>query len=337
MQWRQAAERDADAWNECVFASPSSSFLQTWEWGEIQKKLGVNPQRFVVESDGVFQAVFLILARPLPLGRSWLYIPRGPIVRDDALSVWTQIEKGIEEIVKKERPLFVRLDPALTDIPDVFAAKRWRKAEREVQPRHTLLLDLTPGEDDLLAALASKTRYNVRLSQRKGVTIRFSSEVNDVDTFLQLAQDVHSRSGFSFHPDEYYRGIMEVLGPQGLAELAIAEYEGVAVAAHLMVYAGPVATYAHGASSSQHRNLMAPTRLYWETILRAKSRGCTTYDFFGVAPKDAASDHPWSGITRIKQGFSGTYTEYIGAYDFAPDTMIYNAFHIARRIARKMR
>ncbi|MEX0649640.1 MAG: peptidoglycan bridge formation glycyltransferase FemA/FemB family protein [Candidatus Andersenbacteria bacterium] len=337
MQWRQAVEGEVDAWNECVFASSHSSFLQTWQWGEVQKKLGANPQRFVVEDKDKIQAVALILNRPLPLGRRWLYIPRGPIVRDDALPVWPQIEAIVQDVAQEAGALFVRLDPILTSVPDIFSTKHWRKADREVQPKQTLLLDLSPSEEELLAALHSKTRYNVRLSKRKRVTVRFSSDASDVNVFLQLARDVQNRTAFSYHPDEYYRAIIEALGPQDLAEIAIAEYNGQAIAAHLMIYAGPVATYAHGASGDTHRDLMAPARLYWETILRAKNRGCKTYDFFGVAPKDADSKHSWSGITRIKQGFNGTYAEYIGAYDFVPESMLYNAFHIARNIARKIR
>ncbi len=349
MNIREATDRDATAWDAFVLTSSTGSFLQTWEWGGVQKKLGVTFWRFIVEGDDGFEAVALVLRRDLPMGRSWLYVPRLGI-KGDAFHV---LQERLTKLGEQEKAVFIRIDPAWEQLPH-FAqtssrlrsagkASRggfsFRKSEREVQPQHTLLLDLSLSEEDLLAQMKSKTRYNIRLAERKGVKVRFSQDATDVDAFLELSRGVSGRSGFSYHPDEYYRAILSELSNSSSvsAELAIAEFEGQPLAVHLMVYAGDVATYAHGASSSEHRALMAPQYLYWQTIRRAKEKGAKTYDFFGVAPPDANSDHPWAGVTRVKEGFGGSRVSYIGAYDLVLDEPMYSVFNALRRVRSFLR
>ncbi|MGH7926721.1 MAG: lipid II:glycine glycyltransferase FemX, partial [Candidatus Binatia bacterium] len=287
-------------------------------------------------------AVALVIRRELPLARSWLYVPHGPIASMDS-QPWKRIQEKLTEIAAAENAVFVRVDPPWSEatagksLVAALTAQRWRKSQREVQPRHTLLLDVQSSQEELLAHMHAKARYNIRLAARKGVTVRFSSAVEDIGIFLALTRHVKGRSGFHFHPDDYYRAIMKVLGPARMAELAIAEHEGDALAVHLMIYAGPVATYAHGASSQEKKQFMAPASLYWETIKRAKQLGCTSYDFFGVAPLDVPSDHPWAGITRIKQSFGGQRISYIGAYDLVLNESFYTVFNALRRVRHLLR
>ncbi|MBI1833383.1 MAG: peptidoglycan bridge formation glycyltransferase FemA/FemB family protein [Candidatus Andersenbacteria bacterium] len=338
MNIRLAQEHDKEKWNQFVFRVPTGSVLQSWQWGQMQELLGTSHWRYVMEDGGTIVGVFLAIQRELPLGRSWLYVPRGPVMQAYEERNWPAVQDVLTELAKKEKAIFVRIDPFLEESQKPFFLKNtsekslWRKSEREVQPRHTLILSLQPTEEELLAQMHSKTRYNIRLAQRKEVQIRFSTSLNDIDLFLQLAQEVTKRTGFHYHPDNYYRAMLSVLVPDGMFEVAIAEYKEQPVAVHLMSYAGKTATYIHGASSHAHRSTMAPQLLYWETIRRAKSKGMELYDFFGVAPQDASADHPWSGITRVKQGFGGTYESYIGAYDFIVSDNMYELFNTTRRV-----
>jgi len=330
MSIRLASGRDEGAWDRFVAASPHGSFLQSWKWGNVQQAVGSKYWRLILEEDGQIISTALIVRRDLPLGRSWLYVPRGPIFSQpeeghDYLAHW---QKYMADLSAQQGALFFRIDPALTRM---HLPHGWQKAEREVQPRHTLLVDLTLSEEDLLKRLRPKIRYNIRLAQRKQVQVRFSTDSRDLESFLELSRTVTARSSFRYHPDTYYRAILSELGPSGMAEIAVAEHGGDVLAAHLMIYFGQVATYAHGASSSLKREYMAPTKLYWETILRAKQKGCASYDFFGVAPPDAGADHPWSGVSRLKLGFGGERQDYIGAYDFIFDQNLYQLFNIARR------
>ncbi len=346
MPLRPATPNDKQAWNNFVLSLPYSSFLQSWQWGEVQDLLGRTHWRWLIEDNRKLTGTALVIRRDLPFGRSWLYVPRGPMVDwSQTLPAWPDFRAKLVELAEEEQAIFVRIDPAISEREQSPAARArreamgdaFRKAEREVQPRHTLILDVTISEQELLAAMHAKTRYNVRLAERKGVHVRFTQAKEDVEIFLQLAREVQSRSGFHYHPDEYYRAIMETLGAEGMSELAIAEYAGEPVAAHMMVYAGGVASYIHGASSFAHRQVMAPAYLYWQTILRAKEKGCTKYDFFGIAPADAPAGHPWAGVTRIKSGFGGKREDYIGAYDLVLDAGLYHFFSIARRAKSLLR
>lgn len=345
MRASEVVPAEAARWNAFVALSPARSFLQTWQWGDVQQRIGARSWRVVVEDGTKLVAVALVIERQLQLGYSWLYIPRGPIFLEgltegEKQAAWQALEEKLQSLAGECGAFFVRIDPT----QDSFARKVWRKASREVQPRNSLLLNLASSPEDLLSHLHPKTRYNIRTAQRKGVTIRFSQDPKDVEKFLHASRSVTRRTGFAYHPDSYYHAIMEVLGQVGLpagqagmAELAIAEVAGQGVAAHLMIYADGIATYAHGASVYEKRSYMAPVLLYWETILRAKEKGLATYDFFGIAPEDADENHPWAGITRIKTGFGGKRVAYCGAYDFVLNEGLYAGFVMMRGVARTIR
>lgn len=332
MQVSEAILSEAARWDAFVAASPFRSFMQTWNWGELQQELHVPHYRLVVEDKGKIVAVALVIERSLRLGYSWLYVPRGPIFveglsTEDMNAAWEVLEEKFQSLANEHGSFFVRVDP----LWDTFSRHGWQKSSREVQPQHSLLLDVAVSEEELLAKMHPKTRYNIRVAERKGVTVRFSSDVQDVHTFLATSRSVTDRTGFSYHPDEYYCGIMEALGKNKRAELAIAEVDGKTVAVHLMVYADGIATYAHGASLNEYRSYMAPAFLYWKTILRAKEKGMQLYDFFGVAPENAPEDHPWSGITRMKLGFGGERVSYAGAYDLVFNEALYTMFNVTRK------
>jgi len=207
----------------------------------------------------------------------------------------------------------------------------WQKADHDVQPAHTLVMDLDKGEEELLAEMRPKTRYNIKLAERRGVRVRFSADERDMETFLKLAQDVAVRSPFRYHLPEHYRAMLKVLAPAGMLTLAVAEYGGRSLVVHILVKFGDTVAYVHGASGSGERNVMAPHLLIWESIKRAKRQGAAIFDFFGAAPPGAGVDHPWAGITRFKEGFGGRRESYAGAYDYVLQPGMYTALNLARR------
>lgn len=332
MHVSEAVRSEQARWDAFVAQSPCKSFMQTWGWGQLQQAMHVPYFRLIVEDAGKIVAIALVVERSLKMGYCWLYIPRGPIFLErlsleEKEKVWVALEEKLKNLADERNAFFVRIDPLVSE----FARSNWRKSSREVQPQHTLVVDLSASEEELLAAMHPKTRYNIKVAQRQNVQVRFSSSVEDVRAFLSASESVTGRTGFSYHPDEYYRGIMEVLGSAGMAELAIAEIDGQVAAVHLMIYADGIATYTHGASKNEFRSAMAPALLYWKTILRAKEKGMVHYDFFGVAPENAPEDHPWSGITRMKIGFGGKRVSYAGAYDFVVNEALYTMFNMTRK------
>lgn len=332
-----------DQWNQFVLASPHHTFLHSWEWGQLQQKLGVSYWRLVLGESEHVQAVALVVKRPLPWGRSWLYLPRGPVFATGLTSqlkekVWQQLQQRLRQLARQEHALFIRLDPAWpVGTTSELAARGWVKAEREVQPKDTIMIDLHTSEEELLQGMHHKTRYNIRVAQKHGVTARFTLDAAATETFLTLSRDVPGRSAFHYHPDAYYQAMRAAFSAAGNFAVAVAEQQGLPLAAHILVTFGDTTTYAHGASGAGHRQLMAPHLLQWESIRRAKQAGLSHYDFFGVAPPDAAATHPWAGITRFKAGFGGRREAYVGTYDCVLDRLGYAGFTLTRRVRKLWR
>lgn len=315
----------------------------------MQEKLGIPYWRLVETDERGVQGVALAVKRQLPWGKSWIYVPRGSVGQNLEFRIEnSELSRDIIELAKEERSVFIRIEP------NAAPGKNWQKAANDVQPRHTLVLDLKKSEEELLGEMHQKTRYNIRLAGKKGVTIRFSTDAADIDHFLKLSSDVHERSAFHYHPEAYYRAMHSALSspfapdgatedkPAARLEIGIAEHQGDVLAVHLLVYFGDTATYVHGASSSAKRDLMAPHLLQWESIRRAKEKGLAIYDFFGVAPeavsppagggdRGGGSTHPWDGITRFKEGFGGRRVSYLGAYDYVLDPLWYWTYSTGRR------
>lgn len=339
MNVRLATNQDKQKWNNFVKNSLLSSFMQSWEWGEMQLAFGLPVWRLVVEEAGGLLGVALVVERNVLFGRCWLYVPQGPLYGGEP-RVWRLLNDKMRELGAGKKAIFVRCDPVIegTNGNDVLLIQSgWHKSEREVQPRHTLMIDLGLSKEKLLGQMHHKTRYNIRLAQRKGVTVRFSKEASDIDHFLKLTREVESRRLFRYHPAKYYRTMQEVLGSTGLLETAVAEKDGTVLAVHILVKYGERMTYAHGASRGDKRELMGPNLLQWESIRRAKEQGYKAYDLFGVAADGFDSDHPWAGITRFKLGFGGKRIDYIGAYDLVLDKTFYAIYNMARRMRGALR
>jgi len=170
-----ATELERKQWDQFVLASPHASFLQSWAWGEMQRELTVPYWRLSVERRGGVAAVALVYERALLAGYGWLYIPRGPVLAADSktLAGWPNLKEQLVELAVRQRSVFVRLEPSVHWPNAEDLGESWRKAGHDVQPCHTLIVDLTKSEDDLLQAMHPKTRYNIRLAQRRGGTSSF--------------------------------------------------------------------------------------------------------------------------------------------------------------------
>lgn len=306
---REATEADRQRWNEFVVAQDGGSFLQSWEWGELQKELHVSFWRLVAEEDEGVAGVALVIKRELPMGRSWLYMPGGLVGK---------FEERLKELARTEQAIFLRVDPRLAYFN---FGEGWQKAKREVQPKETLVIDLSKTEEQLLAEMHQKTRYNIRLAARHGVTVSFSQEEKDLEDFLHLAREVSTRSPFRYHAPEYYRAMRVALG--NMFTIVVAELNNQSLAAHLLISFGDTLTYVHGASSRSMREMMAPYLLQWESVKWAKAAGKRWYDFYGVGAQ-------WPGVTRFKEGFGGERQLYVGAHDYPLSPVwcfLYNQWH----------
>jgi lipid II:glycine glycyltransferase (peptidoglycan interpeptide bridge formation enzyme) len=321
----------AQVWDRALLALPNPHILQSWAWGEFKSRHGWSAARLLFEEEGRTVAAASILERKLPgPPLSILYVPKGPALdwSDAALAAGVLAE--VERLARRRRALFVKVDPDIyyPDAPgqagsrpacapetaSLLAARGWRFSGEQIQFRNTLLLDLTRSEDDLLAAMKQKTRYNVRLAVRRGVTVRPGSSA-DLELFYRLYAETARRDGFIIRPPDYYRDAWGRFLDEGLAHLLLAEAEGEVVAGLILFVFGPAAWYMYGASSDRHRELMPNYLLQWEAIRLARSFGCRLYDLWGAPERMDESDPMW-GVVRFKLGLGGELAQGLGAWDY---------------------
>jgi len=211
-------------------------------------------------------------------------------------------------------------------------------APSTVQPQEIFVLDITPSEDVLLSRMKSKTRYNIRLAQKKGIKIFSTREEKYQQAFFDLVVATSERKEINPHPRSYYEKFFQSFDSE-MCQLFVAEYEGEVLAANIMIFFEGRAIYLHGGSSDRHREMMAPFLLQWEQIRFAKDHGCTEYDFGGVHMKDenaVSQHHDWDGITRFKQGFSPETIAitYPGTFDIILDSRVYFLYKVLRAIKK---
>jgi len=318
-------------WDAFLTRYPQAHLLQTGEWGDLKIPFGWSPERIQTGDTGA-----QILFRRLPLGFSIAYIPKGPLGKD-----WQILWPEIDQLCQRRRAIFLKVEP-----------DAWMEQEAEyqdqfkgffpaatIQPRRTIVVDLSGSEDELLARMKQKTRYNIRLAQKKDVTVR---ESNDLDEFQRLMRTTGVRDDFGVHSIEYYQRAYQLFSANGKAALLQAEFDGKALAALMVFAAGGRAWYLYGASSDEERNRMPAYLLQWEAMRWAVAKGCRSYDLWGVPDEDEEqlesqfeerSDNLW-GVYRFKRGFGGSLMRSATAWDKVYQPILYRAY---QRFSRQIR
>jgi lipid II:glycine glycyltransferase (peptidoglycan interpeptide bridge formation enzyme) len=321
-----------DWWDETAkqVNSPEASLQSSW-WAELKGDFGWSVRRMAVTDKNKPLLMAQILERGLPAGQRFWYSPRGPLwVGPESSKAFGMLAESASKEAALRGVLFWRIDPALeqTKIPlNMFGFKR---TSEQLQPDHTLLVDLRGAEEEILAQMKEKGRYNIGLAGRKGVTIRSSEDEKDLKEFYSLEKITAKRDKIVIHNYSYYKKMFEAMTGRGQGELLLAEFEGKVLSAAIVEYFGPGGTYLHGASSNEHRDLMANYLLQWEGMRRAKARGALWYDLRGLAPEDDPH-HPYANLRQFKTRFGGKEVHYIGAHDLVVSSLKYGMFMIAER------
>jgi lipid II:glycine glycyltransferase (peptidoglycan interpeptide bridge formation enzyme) len=345
---------DENDWDDFALAN-GGCFLQSWGWSRFQEAVGNEVFRVRVGVPGgegsAAQAVaqFTVVSLKLPLGQKVAYVPRGPLVASGDNGVRGNFRAclgAVNEAARRLGAAFTRLEPPWPLAAAPLAAEDLAAFgllhARHVAPDCTSVVDLTLTEDELLAAMRQKTRYNIRLAERHGVTVSEAEYENahllkhDVEVFWKMLSATAERDVFSTHDRHYYGKMVDALKPRRQparlsVRLVFAMHEGEAAAAGIFAEYGDTVTYLHGASFGHKRAVMAPFLLHWEVMKEAKRRGFAKYDFWGVAPTDDG-DHPWAGITRFKTGFGGERVAYLGTWEMPRSQWAYRLYRAARAI-----
>lgn len=315
------------------------NFLQSKNWMRFQEASG---RETVPIGDNANSFIYT-----LPVVGRYLYTPRFPdsgiadLMIDDLLasanktgSGWARIEPETEEVLRIwKQSVFDR---------EKNTGIRLVKAPHDMQPREVLVVDISKAEKDLLSEMKAKTRYNIRLAEKKGVRIFSTREKKYQEAFFELIEATAKRQNILPHPKSYYEKMLSVFSEEDLS-LFVAEFEGYVLAANLILFSGDTATYLHGGTSDVRREMMAPVLLQWEQMREAKRRGCRWYDFGGVRTLSSGEDrlsgtNAWEGITRFKLGFSpDTPTKiFPGCYDVVIDRKRYGLYLRLRFVQRNL-
>lgn len=307
-------------WNELVkkHAPPFGAFLASFEWGAFQRALGRSVERVYTSSaDG--EMIAQAIRHDLPFGFNYWMISKGPTGTMAPEKMVSALRQQLSD------GAFLRIEPN-------FVSRMLKT--NDVQPAATLMLDLKLGSQELLAQMKSKTRYNIRLANRKGVVCKIVG-LDRFEDFVRLMEQTTHRDSFRAHPDLYYKTMLETMkDTDAQAFLAMAFYEDRPIASNIMIDFNGVRTYLHGATSNLHRNVMAQYGLHWFLIEDAVEKGMHQFDFWGIAPEGASSDHPWSGITRYKKGFGGKELSMPGTFDLPLRYVSYSLYRSIRNMRR---
>ena len=366
----------SNPWNELIAKLPDPHFLQTYEWGQVKAKYGWDPIYLLwseagkmVEARDVEKlssvdspvATALVLKRQIirngfPARLFVFYTPKGPLLDWTNESLRKKVLDDLQAYAKKQGAIFLKMDPDVVlgrGVPDsdgdapenngqvvMSELKRggWKYSSDQIQFKNTVLIDLHPSEEELLANMKQKTRYNIRLAGRKDVSLRIGT-LGDLGMLYKMYAETSVRDGFVIRDEAYYKTVWTLFmnSSEPTCEPIIAEVDGEPVAAIFVFYFAGRAYYVYGMSRNLHREKMPTYLLQWEAMKRAKEKGCTVYDLWGAPEVFDESDSMW-GVYRFKEGLGGQVVRTLGAYDFAPNPLWYKLYsEIIPRVLDVMR
>ena len=313
-------------WDKFLSQYPNTHFLQSSEWGELKSRFGWRAVRLIHEKQGA-----QLLFKSLPFGFTIAYLPKGPVGEG------TGFYSEIEQVCKERRAIFLKVEPDLDEgiEPGFIKSLDCLQESKPIQPRRTLVVSLQGTEDEILGRMKQKTRYNIRLAEKKDVVVKPCS---DVRVFHEMAHITAKRDVFGVHTLAYYQSFYDLFHTKGECELLTAYYNGQPLASLFVIAKGERAYYLYGASSDLERNRMPAYLIQWEAMKWAKEKGCRSYDLWGIPDMEEeelegefqtrhSHDGLW-GVYRFKRGFGGEIQRSAGAWDRVYNKPLYKLYSL---------
>lgn len=318
-----------EAWEHLVQQSPYSGFMQSFFWSEFKRNTNWSTFKIGLIDNEQLVGGASILKYDFSENKNFLYIPEGPVLDYSSPkaelyfhAIMSEIDK-IADFEGAQNTSHMRINPRLKDLPNFF--EKFTKAPVDMEPRLTVMVDLSATKEAMLARMKPKGRYNIKIAEKAGVTVRQASSDDDLKSFLKLYNETCERNDLEGQNIEYFEKLIDVLQSSHQGNIFLAEHQHDILAAALVITYGNRSSYFFGASTSLKKEKMAPYKLHWEAIKYAKSQNSKWYDFWGVSATED-KDHSWAGISQFKRKFGVEEFSFIGCYDFIYDHKLYQEF-----------
>ncbi|MHC1773603.1 MAG: lipid II:glycine glycyltransferase FemX [Flexilinea sp.] len=325
------AQITSEQWQALLSGYPEVSILQTAEWGRLKSSFGWTPTFLANETAGSM-VLFRKLHRLAP-GLTIAYIPRGPIAFNKETPDFRRLWEEIHRLCRSKHAIFLRVEPdEWQDTPEaallINSMNGFHPGFATIQPPNTILLSLEGSEGDWLSRMNQKTRYNIRLSQKKDLVVE---ESDDLLAFSRLMEQTGSRDDFGVHSPAYYQKCYDCFKPGNQVRLLQTSYQGKPLSALMLFIRGKRGYYLYGASSNEERSRMPNHLLQWAAMKTCAENGCTEYDLWGIPDESEETleaqfqerqEGLWS-VYRFKRGFGGVIKRTIGTYDFVYLPLLY--------------
>lgn len=305
---------DKTIWNDFLLSLQPNTFLQSWEWRQVQEQDGEEVRTLGFYEGKDLVAVALLILVEARRGNHYL-CPHGPLLQDP--SRMEEILKTLVAYCDPTKAVALRIAPLVEHTAqqeEIFSSLGFWPAPMHVHAELTWVLDISKSEEDILSGMRKTTRHAIAKAKKEHVSVDISSDISSLERFWPLYEQTKNRHGFIPFGKDFITLQANTFGASNMMFFAIATYKGEDVAAAMLFQFGTTVFYYHGASTKIPSNIPAAQLLQWEAIQEAKRRGATRYNFWGIAPEDEPN-HPFAGITVFKKGFGGYAMDYLHAQD----------------------
>lgn len=316
MDLRPITDKQKAQYNKAV-----THVIQSWEWGEFRKSLDLPLLRYGLYKDNKITTAFQLTLHKIPFTHKYVgYLPKGPLPNKD-------LADALEKIGKESNCAFIKVEPNIINTePHYSVYPSFQESPKPLFTKHNFVLNLTRSEEEILKSMHSKTRYNIRVAERKGVKVEERTDDKGFEIFLKLHFETTQRQRFHSHNKNYHRKVWKLLREHNMARVLIAFYNKKPLTAWMIYNFKDTLYYPYGGSSIEHKDVMSNNLVAWEAIKLGKRLKLKKFDMWGALGPNPDPQDPWIGFHRFKQGYGGELVEYLGTFDLVFDDPLYWTF-----------
>ncbi len=318
MELREITDKQKNEYNQTV-----THVMQSWEWGEFREKLGTKVLRYGLFEKDRLRVAFQLTFHKIPLINKYVgYLPKGPFPDQE-------LARALKQIAKEHNCAFIKVEPNIQKISNFKfqISNLFRPSPKPLFTKYNFVIDLERSEEELLKNMHQKTRYNIRVAEKRDVKVEERTDDEALEIYLKLYFETTARQGYHGHNEYYHRMVWGILNNAGLARLLIATFEGQPLTAWMLLNFNDTLYYPYGGSSKAHPEVMSNNLVAWEAIRLGKKLKLKKFDMWGAAnnPDPDRSD-PYFGFHNFKKGYGGDLVEYLGTLDLVVNWPIYLLF-----------